>query len=86
MKLILLVIFNIVCFNSISAKIIKPSDIFKGSNFNLKNKTKSFNYSKIGYNFKDEKEELKQREEVVKLIEEKTSINKRYRSKSKLQT
>ena len=59
MKLILLVIFNIVCFNSISAKIIKPSDIIKRSNFNLKNKTRSYNYSIFGNNFKDDKKEIK---------------------------
>ena len=39
MKLILLLIFNIVCFNSISSKNIKPSNIFKGSNFNLGSRT-----------------------------------------------
>ena len=32
MKLILLLIFNIVCFNLISSKNINPSDIFKGIN------------------------------------------------------
>ncbi len=36
MKLILLLIFNIVCFNLISSKIINPSDIFKGINSNPK--------------------------------------------------